>query len=85
MVRIGFKKASRLHEDFESEDVNDTRINRRIRARQAKEALRTRSPKPVPLLDQVLLTTAEEKAFERKYPFTKGDTPQIVKAPGKSI
>ena len=80
-VRTGFTKASRLHEDFESEDVDDTRINRRIRDRQAKEALRTRSPEPVPPLVQVILTSAEEQAFERKYLYIKGDTSQIVEAP----
>ena len=80
-VRTGFTKASLLHGDPETEDEGNAQTDRDMRDHQAQKSFHPRSPEPVPPLEQVLLTAAEEAAFERKYLDIKGDTSQTVEAP----
>ena len=72
-ARTGFVKASRLDEDASEED--DSPMTSSLLG-----ALEL-PPVPVPSLDEVLLTAAEEKELERTYLDVKGDTPQIVQVP----
>jgi len=72
-VQTGFVNASRLGVEASEDDTS---------------AMSTSSPRaieplhmPVPSLDEVLLTPAQEKELERKYLDVKGDTPQIVRVP----
>ena len=74
-VRTGFVKASRMGEDEDSEDVRPSRIPAK------KQRPRLPSPEPLPSLEEVLLTPAQEREFERRYLDIKGDAPQIVEVP----
>ena len=69
-VRSGFVKASRIDDESLSDDANGS------------NSLRTRvTPEPIPLLDEVLLTAAEEDKLARDYLDIHSDTPQIVEPP----
>ena len=74
-VRTGFVQASRLGDDDQTDD------GRRIPSTKKSRVARTDSPESVPSLDEVLLTSAEEKTFERKYLDIQGDSSQIVEMP----
>lgn len=74
-VRTGFVKASRMEDNEDREDV------RPIRAPTKKRRLSLPSPEPLPSLEEVLLTPAQEREFERRYLDIKGDTPQTVEVP----
>lgn len=74
-VRTGFVKASRMGDDEEREDVRPTREP----AKKLRPSLP--SPEPLPSLEDVLLTPAQEREFERRYLDVKGDAPQIVEVP----
>lgn len=75
-VRTGFVKASRMEEDDEDrEDVRPTR------APMMKRRPSLSSPEPLPSLEEVLLTSAQEREFERRYLDIKGDAPQTVEVP----
>lgn len=74
-VRTGFVKASRLGDEEDSEDD----VARRPSTKQCRPQLP--SPEPLPSLEQVLLSTAQERELERKYLDIKGDTSQIVEIP----
>ena len=78
-VRKGFVKASRLDEDDTDEDDDDHGGD--VAKLSITQRARVASPEPVPSLNEVLLTPAEEKLFERKYLNIKGDTSQIVENP----
>lgn len=73
-VRTGFLKASRLGDD---EDSNDGQIS----VPKKKRRTRLSSPELLPPLEQVLLSPAQEREFERRYLDVQGDTPQIVEVP----
>ncbi len=78
-VRKGFVKASRLGGD---EDSDDTDSSLDLPTKKApRKKTRPSSPVLVPSLDEVLLTSAEEGIFERKYLDIKGDNSQIVEFP----
>ena len=79
-VRTGFVKASRLDEDDSDEETDDNGCEALSRSPPSKRP-RLPSPAIIPPLDEVLLTPAEERSFERKYLDIKGDTSQIVEAP----
>jgi len=74
-VRTGFVKASRLDDEEESENG--------IVRQQPQKHRRSKlpSPEPLPSLEQVLLTSAQERELERKYLDIQGDTSQIVEIP----
>ena len=74
-VPTGFVKASRIGDDEDSEDVRPTR------APAKKRCPSQPSPEPIPSLEEVLLTPAQERDFERQYLDVKGDVPQIVEVP----
>ena len=74
-VRTGFVKASRM------EDAEDREDMRPIRAPTKKRRLSLPSPEPLPSLEEILLTPAQEREFERRYLDIKGDTPQTVEVP----
>lgn len=74
-VRTGFMKASRLGDEEESEDARPTR------SLPKKRRLSLPSLEPLPSLEEVLLTSAQGKEFERRYLDIKGDAPQIVEVP----
>ena len=74
-VRTGFVKASRMEDDEDREDV------RPIRAPAKKRRPGLPSPEPLPSLEEVLLTPAQEREFERRYLDIQGDAPQIVEVP----
>ena len=74
-VRTGFVKASRMEENEDREDVRPTR------APTKKRRLSLPSPEPLPSLEEILLTPAQEREFERRYLDIKGDTPQTVEVP----
>ena len=73
-VRTGFVKASRIDEDEDSGDV-------RPGARTKKRRPSLPSLEPLPPLEDVLLTPAQEREFERRYLDIKGDAPQTVEVP----
>jgi len=72
-VRTGFVNASRLGAEASEEDASPM----------STSPPRASKPPhvPVPSLDEVLLTPAQEKELERTYLDIKGDTPQIVQVP----
>jgi len=72
-VRTGFVNASRLGAETSEEDTTPMSTS----PPRASELPQVQ----VPLLDEVLLTPAQEKEFERTYLDIKGDTPQIVQVP----
>lgn len=74
-VRTGFVKASRMEDNEDREDVRPTR------APSKKRRLSLPSPEPLPSLEEILLTPAQEREFERRYLDIKGDTPQTVEVP----
>lgn len=74
-VRTGFVKASRMEDNEDREDVRPTR------APTKKRRLSLPSPEPLPSLEEILLTPAQEREFERRYLDIKGDTPQTVEVP----
>ena len=74
-VQTGFVKASRLGNDDGASSEEHIRHARKSRTK------RDASPVPIPLLDEVLLTTSEERTFERNYLDVQGDCPQIVEVP----
>ena len=74
-VRTGFVKASRMGDDENREDVRPTTAPTKRR----RPSLA--SPEPLPSLEEVLLTPAQEREFERRYLDIKGDAPQIVEVP----
>lgn len=74
-VRTGFVKASRMGDDEDTEDMRPTRVTAK------KRCPRLLSPEPLPSLEEVLLTPAQERDFERRYLDIKGDAPQIVEVP----
>ncbi len=74
-VRTGFVKASRMGDDENGEDARPARVT----AKKRRPSLP--SPEPIPSLEEVLLTPAQEKEFERRYLDIKGDAPQIVEVP----
>ena len=74
-VRTGFVKASRMEDNEDREDVRPTR------APTKKRCLSLPSPEPLPSLEEILLTPAQERKFERRYLDIKGDTPQTVEVP----
>ncbi|KAL9130828.1 MAG: hypothetical protein Q9217_001080 [Psora testacea] len=69
-VRTGFVKASRLDNDGRGHPARSL----------SPKHVRPASPAPIPALEEVFLTPAEEKSFERKYLDIKDDTSQIVEA-----
>jgi len=73
-VRTGFVNASRLGAEASEEDTTPMSTS----PSRASELPQVQ----VPLLDEVLLTPAQEKELERTYLDIKGDTPQIVQVPG---
>ena len=75
-VHTGFVKASRLSAKADG-NSNDTSLERLHNS--CNERLL--SPEPIPSVDKVLLTLAEEKAFERRYLDIQGDSSQIVEVP----
>ena len=74
-VRTGFVKASRMGNEEDTEDVRPTRVPAKRRRSNLP------SPEPLPSLEEVLLTPAQERDFERRYLDIKGDAPQIVEVP----
>ena len=74
-VRTGFVKASRMEDNEDREDERPTR------APTKKRRLSLPSPEPLPSLEEILLTPAQEREFERRYLDIKGDTPQTVEVP----
>lgn len=74
-VRTGFVKASRMEDNEDREDVRPTRAPKK------KRRLSLPSPEPLPSLEEILLTPAQEREFERRYLDIKGDTPQTVEVP----
>ena len=74
-VRTGFMKASRVDE---SEASNDNNVS-------PPRGVKAPTPEPIPSLEEVLLSAAEEREFEKSYLDVKGDTPQIVEVPGLYI
>ena len=74
-VRTGFVKASRVDESEASDDDDS------IPASPPPRCAKTMTPEPIPSLDEVFLTAAEEREFERNYLDVKGDTPQVVEVP----
>jgi len=73
-VRTSFVRASRADESGASEVDNVPASPPPIRAK-------TPTLEPIPSLEEVLLTAAEEREFERTYLDVKGDTPQVVEVP----
>ena len=73
-VRTGFVKASRIGDGEDSGDM-------RSRALTKKRRPSLPSPEPLPPLEEVLLTPAQEREFERRYLDIKGDAPQTVEVP----
>lgn len=72
-VRTGFVNASRLGAEASEDDTS---------AMSTSPPRESEPPRaPVPSLDEVLLTPAQEKELERTYLDIKGDTPQIVQVP----
>ena len=74
-VCTGFMKASRLGNEEESEDA------RPIRSLPKKRRPSLPSLEPLPPLEEVLLTPAQEREIGRRYLDIKGDAPQIVEVP----
>ena len=74
-VRTGFMKASHLGED---EEILDARSTRSL-PKKGRPILP--SPEPLPSLEEILLTPAQERELERRYLDIKGDTPQTVEVP----
>lgn len=72
-VRHGFVKASRMKRD---EAMDDASIMSRSPVRQTND-----TPEPIPSLDEVLLTTAEQNEFVRGYLNIEDDAPQVVDIP----
>ncbi|MCJ1424091.1 3'-5' DNA helicase [Sticta canariensis] len=72
-VRHGFVKASRMERD---EAMNDASIMRCSPVRKIND-----TPEPIPSLDEVLLTTAEQNEFVRSYLNIEDDAPQVVDIP----
>lgn len=72
-VRTGFVKASRIDGDEVFSDEGPI-----ICAKAPKAII---SSEPIPSLDEVLLTAAEEQELERTYLNVKGNKPQIVDVP----
>lgn len=72
-VRHGFVKASRMERD---EAMNDASIMRCSPVRKIND-----TPEPIPTLDEVLLTTAEQNEFVRSYLNIEDDAPQVVDIP----
>ncbi|KAG8527002.1 uncharacterized protein KY384_008431 [Bacidia gigantensis] len=74
-VRTGFVKASKIAGNSDSSTLGaDDDIQWKTRASPP-------SPISVPLLTDVLLSSSEEKMFERKYLDVSGDASQVVEAP----
>ena len=73
-VRTGFVKASRIEDAEDTEDM-------RPRALKKNRGPKLASPEPLPSLEEVLLTAAQEREFERRYLDIKGDAPQTVEVP----
>ena len=78
-ARKGFVRASRL----DNEDTGDEQeIARPIQKMQSRlERTPASHIVPLPPLDEVLLTSQEERIFEKKYLDVRGDEPQIVEVP----
>ncbi|MCJ1451891.1 3'-5' DNA helicase [Mycoblastus sanguinarius] len=74
-VHTGFVNASRL-DDEASEDVANI-----LSPPKKKRRSNLPSPEPLPSLEELLLTPAQEREFERKYLDIKGDTSQVVELP----
>lgn len=74
-VRTGFVKASRM------EDAEDEEDTRPARAFAKKRCPNLPSLEPLPSLEEVLLTPAQEREFERRYLDIQGDAPQTVEVP----
>ena len=72
-VHTGFVKASRINNDEATDEDNQQTDSRA----QKPKIL----PEPIPSLDDVLLTPAEQLELERTYLDVRGDTPQIVDVP----
>ncbi|MCJ1330963.1 3'-5' DNA helicase [Thelotrema lepadinum] len=75
-VRTGFTKASRMNEESGSEELD----NSAVRAAGASKA-RSPTPGPVPLLESVLLSDADQKQLERTYLQVAGENPETVEPP----
>ena len=77
-VRRGFTKASRMHDDDETDEdaINDREQLPRQRACASKV-----EPEPIPPLESVLLSASQEQDLERNYLDVGGDTQQVVSAP----
>ncbi|KAI4150600.1 MAG: hypothetical protein LQ340_003981 [Diploschistes diacapsis] len=74
-VHTGFTRASHLDEGSESEDPA------RSSPRTKPPRPRTPTPEPIPPLDKVLLSAAEQKILERSYLHISGETPETVEFP----
>lgn len=74
-VRTGFMKASRMGDGEESGDARSTR------SLPKKRRPSLPFPESLPSLEEVLLSPAQEREFERRYLDIKGDAPQIVEVP----
>lgn len=74
-VRTGFVKASRVDESEASDDDS---------VPPPRHATKP-TPEPIPSLNEVLLSAAEEREFEKNYLDVKGDTPQIVEVLGLDV
>lgn len=72
-VRTGFVKASRMEDDEATDDASTMSCS------PARKV--TDTPEPIPTLDEVLLTAAEQNEFVRSYLNIGDDTPQIVEIP----
>lgn len=72
-VRTGFVKASRMEEDQATDDGSIMSCS------PVREVIDT--PEPIPSLDEVLLTAAEQNEFARSYLNIADDTPQVVEIP----
>lgn len=72
-VRTGFVKASRMEDDEATDDASIISSSPRY------EAIDT--PEPIPSLDEVLLTAAEQNEFVQSYLNIGDDTPQVVDMP----
>jgi len=78
-VRTGFTTAARL-DGGDSADGSDSEGDSRRRPRKQVETPVVEVA-PIPPLEAVLLTAAEQRDHEHKYLDVGGDTPQIVEAP----
>lgn len=72
-VRAGFVKASRLEDDEATDDVRTMTCSPVPKV--------TETPEPIPSLDEVLLTAAEQNEFIRSYLNIGDDAPQVVEIP----